>query len=131
MRNQTRSFRLVTAGAASSAICAGAGIVAFNGAATLKGASIMLVAAVVVALVGYAFADNRRLGWGILALVAATLPLFGALYAIGEVIMRQLGPTVAGSALIGLSVAVAASTIALSRSNHRLGASTHGSMRRF
>ena len=130
MRNQTRSFRLATAGAACSAICAGAGIVAFNGPATLKGASIMLVAAVVVGLVGYAFSDNRRLGWGILALVAATLPLFGALYAIGEVIMRRLGPTVAGGALIGLSVAVAAGTIALSRSNQRLAANAHGSRRR-
>jgi len=130
MRNQIRSFRLATAGAACSALCAGAGIVAFNGPATLKGASILLVAAVVVALVGYAFADNRRLGWGILALVAATLPLFGALYAIGELIMRRLGPTVAGGALIGLSVAVAAGTIALSRSSHRLGANARRATRR-
>ena len=90
----------------------------------------MLVAAVVVALVGYAYADNRRLGWGILALVAATLPLFGALYAMGEIVMRHLGPTVAGGALIGLSVAVAASTIALSRSSHRLGGDAQGSTRR-
>jgi len=81
-------------------------------------------------MIGYAYADNRRLGWGILAIIAATLPLFGALYAIGEVIMRHLGVTVAGGALIGLSVAVAAGTIALSRSSHRLGGDAHGSTRR-
>jgi hypothetical protein len=130
MQNQTHTARLVIAGAACSAICAGAGILAFTGPAALKGASIILVAALVVGGVGYAYADNRRLGWGILAIIAATLPLFGALYAIGEVIMRHLGPTVAGGALIGLSVAVAASTIVLSRSSHRLGAVAHGATRR-
>jgi hypothetical protein len=104
--------------------------VAFTGPAATQAASIILVAAVVVAITGYAYADNRRLGWGILAIIAATLPLFGALYAIGEVIMRHLGATVAGGALIGLSVAVAAGTIALSRSSHRLGGDALGSTRR-
>jgi hypothetical protein len=129
MRNLTHASRLVAAGATCSAICAGAGIVAFTGEAALKASSIMLVAALVVGAVGYAYADNRRLGWGILALIAATLPLFGALYAIGEVIMRHLGATIAGGALIGVSVAVAAGSIALSRSAHRLGARAHGSAR--
>ncbi len=90
----------------------------------------MLVVAFAVGLVGYAYADNRRLGWGILAIVAATLPLFGALYAIGEVITRHLGATIAGGALIGVSIAVAAGTIALSRSSHQLGGHAQGSTRR-
>ncbi len=90
----------------------------------------MLVAALVVGMAGYAYADNRRLGWGILAIIAATLPLFGALYAIGEVIMRHLGVNVAGGALIAVAVAVAAGSIALSRSNHRLGGYAEGSNRR-
>jgi hypothetical protein len=130
MQNQTHASRLVVAGAACSAICAGAGIVAFTGPAATQAASVILVAAVVVAIIGYAYADNRRLGWGILAIIAATLPLFGALYAIGEVIMRHLGAVVAGGALIGLSVAVAAGTIVLARSSHRLGGDALGSTRR-
>ncbi|HTA94237.1 MAG TPA: hypothetical protein VK745_31875 [Polyangiaceae bacterium] len=129
MQHLSHSSRLVAAGAASSAICAGAGIVAFMGQAALKASSIMLVAALVVGMAGYAYADNRRLGWGILAMIAATLPLFGALYAIGEVIMRHLGVTVAGGALIAVAVAVAAGTIALSRSSHRLGGYATGSKR--
>jgi hypothetical protein len=129
MRNLSHASRLVAAGAAASAICAGAGIVAFTGQAALKASSLMLVAALVVGVVGYAYADNRRLGWGILAIIAATLPLFGALYAIGEVIMRHLGAMVAGGALIAVSVAVAAGTIALTRVSHRLGGYASGSKR--
>ncbi len=127
--HHSHTTRLVTAGAAASAICAGAGIVAFTGEPAIKISSLLLVAALVVAMVGYAYADNRRLGWGIFAIVAATLPLFGALYAIGEVIMRHLGAPVAGGALIALSVATAAGTIALSRSNVRLGGDADSSHR--
>lgn len=86
---------------------------AFTGATGVKIAAGLLVIAVVVALVGYAYADNRRLGWGALVLVAATLPLFAVLYAIGVAILDQLGVTAAGGALIGLSIAVAVGTIAL------------------
>lgn len=86
---------------------------AFTGEGSLKVASAMLVVAIVVALVGYAYADNRRLGWGALALIAATLPLFGVLYAIGAAIMGHLGVAVAGGVLIGLSVAVAASAVVM------------------
>ncbi len=129
MRNRSHLSRLVAAGATASAICAGAGILAFTGPGALKASSLLLVLALVIAAAGYAYADNRRLGWGILAIIAATLPLFGALYAIGEVIMRHLGATVAGGSLIGVSVAVAAGTIALSRSAHRLGGDAQGSTR--
>ena len=113
MQNLSHASRLVTAGAAASAICAVAGILAFTGQGSVQVASALLVAAVVVALVGYAYADNRSLGWGALALVAATVPLFGVLYAIGSVIMSRLGATVAGGSLVALAVAIAASTIAL------------------
>lgn len=113
MRNLSHATRLVTAGALCSAICAGAGVMAFTGEGSLKVASAMLVTAIVVGLVGYAYADNRRLGWGALALIAATLPLFGVLYAIGAAVMAHLGVAVAGGVLIGLSVAVAASTVAM------------------
>jgi|SRR4051812_36989546 hypothetical protein len=113
MAKLSHASRLITAGAACSVICAGAGIVAFTGATGVKIAAGLLVIAVVVALVGYAYADNRRLGWGALVLVAATLPLFAVLYAIGVAILDQLGVTAAGGALIGLSIAVAVGTIAL------------------
>lgn len=113
MRNLSHASRLVTAGAACSAICAAAGIVAFTGATGVKVSAGLLVIAVMVALVGYAYADNRRLGWGVLILVAATLPLFAVLYALGVAILNQLGVTAAGGALIGLSIAVAGGTIAL------------------
>jgi hypothetical protein len=49
-----------------------------------------------------------------LVLVAATLPLFGGLYAIGSLIMSHLGALVAGGSLIAVAVAVAATTISLS-----------------
>ncbi|MES1174996.1 MAG: hypothetical protein ABUL62_11790 [Myxococcales bacterium] len=113
MENLSHASRLVTAGAACSAICAGAGIVAFTGEGGVKISAGLLVVAVVVALIGYAYADNRRLGWGAAVLVAATLPLFGVLYAIGASVMLHLGATVAGGSLIALSIAVAGSTIAL------------------
>jgi hypothetical protein len=129
MPHLSHASRLVSAGAAASAICAAAGVVAFTGEAAIKVSSVLLVAAVVVALVGYAYADNRRLGWGMLAIIAATLPLFGALYAIGEVIMHHLGAPVAGGALIALGIATAVGTIRLSRSSHRLGGDAHGSRR--
>ena len=111
MGNLSHASRLVTAGAMCSAICAAAGIVAFSGQGAL--ASALLVLTIVVALVGYAYADNRRLGWGALVLVAATLPLFGGLYAIGTLILGHLGAAVAGGSLIAVSIAVAAVTIAL------------------
>src|SRR5882724_9204236 len=117
MRNLTHASRLVAAGTTCGVICAAAGVLALTGPAALKAASVLLVGAFVVALAGYAYADNRRLGWGILAIIAATLPLFGALYAVGEVIMRHLGAPVAGGALIALSVAVIVGAIAFSRGN--------------
>ena len=111
MRNLSHASRLVTAGALSSAICAGAGIIALTGEGSLKLASALLVVAIVIALVGYAYADNRGLGWGALALIAATLPLFGVLYAVGAVIMSHLGVAIAGGALIALSIAGVSLTI--------------------
>lgn len=123
MQNLSHASRLVTAGGVSSAICAAAGATAFTGQSSLKLASALLVLAVVVALVGYAYADNRSLGWGAIALVAATLPLFGVLYAVGAVIMSQLGTAVAGGALIALSIAMASLTVALLSRSARLGGS--------
>jgi hypothetical protein len=123
MRNLSHASRLVTAGGVSSAICAAAGVIAFTGQSSLKLASALLVLAVIVALVGYAYADNRGLGWGAFALVAATLPLFGVLYAAGAVIMSHLGTVVAGGILIVLSIAVASLTVGLLTRIMRLGGS--------
>jgi hypothetical protein len=113
MAHFSHASRLVTAGAASSALCAAAGIVAFAGPAALKISSALLVLAVVVAFVGYAYADQRGLGWGALVLVAACLPLFVALSGIGTLIMSHLGVPVAGGALIALSITVAVATATL------------------
>jgi hypothetical protein len=130
MENLSHASRLVTAGAICSAICAAAGIVAFTGEGAVKVSAGLLVLAVVVALVGYAYADNRRLGWGALVLVAATLPLFGVLYAIGATIMGHLGATAAGGSLIALSIAVAGATIGLlSRIVRNSGAVRRGAPR--
>jgi len=120
MRIHSHASRLVTAGVSCSALCAVAGVLALTGPSMLKLSSTLLVLAAIVALVGYAYADNRGLGWGVLALVAATLPLFGALYAIGSEIMRLLGAGVAGGCLIALSVAVAAASIGLQGRIERL-----------
>jgi len=123
MRSLSHASRLVTAGAVSSAICAGAGVIAFTGQSSLKYASALLVLSVLVALVGYAYADNRGLGWAALALVAATLPLYGVLYVAGAAIMNHLGPTVAGGALIVLSIAIVSLTVGLLNRVLRLGGS--------
>jgi hypothetical protein len=123
MRNLSHASRLVTAGGLSSALCAAAGVIAFTGPSSLKLASAALVLAVIVALVGYAYADNRGLGWGAFAIVAATLPLFGVLYAAGAVIMSHLGSAVAGGILVALSIAVASLTVGLLNRIMRLGGS--------
>ncbi|HEY5376181.1 MAG TPA: hypothetical protein VIK01_21015 [Polyangiaceae bacterium] len=121
MRNLSHASRLGTAGGVSSAICAGAGVIAFTGQSSLKFASALLVLAVIVALVGYAYADNRRLGWGALVLVAATLPLFGVLYVAGALVMRHLGTAAVGGFLLALSIAVASLTVGLLTGIVRLG----------
>jgi hypothetical protein len=123
MRNFSHASRLVTAGGVSSAICAVAGVIAFTGQGSLKLANALLVLAVVAALVGYAYADNRGLGWGAIALVAATLPLFGVLYAVGALVMSHLGTAVAGGALIALAIAIASLTLGLVSRTARLGGS--------
>jgi|SRR5450432_235235 len=123
MRSLSHASRLVTAGAVSSAICAGAGVIAFTGRSSLKLASALAVLALIVALVGYAYADNRRLGWGAFALVAATLPLFGVLYVAGAAIMIRLGTAAAGGVLIALSIAIASLTVGLLNRILRLGGS--------
>jgi hypothetical protein len=88
------------------------------------------VLAVVVALVGYAYADNRGLGWGAIVLVAATLPLFGVLYAVGAVIMSHLGALAAGGFLIALSIAIAALTVGVLNRHVRLGGPVARGVRR-
>ncbi|HEY3664595.1 MAG TPA: hypothetical protein VGL19_01300, partial [Polyangiaceae bacterium] len=120
MPNHSHASRLVTAAGSASALCAAAGVIAFTGPGALKYSSALLVLAVVVALVGYAYADNRGLGWAALALVAATLPLFGLLYAIGAMIMNHLGPVVAGGCLVALGIVSGALTLAV-MSRARLG----------
>jgi hypothetical protein len=105
----------------SSAVCAAAGVIALTGRGSLKLASALLVLALVVALVGYAYADNRGLGWGAIALVAATLPLFGVLYAVGAMIMTHLGAAVAGGALIALATGIVSLTLGLVSRTARLG----------
>jgi len=90
-----------------------AGLLALTGGTGVVIASILLTAAVIEGLVGSAYASNRRLGVGILALIAAAFPLCLGLYAIGLQIFRRLGAGVAGGLLIGLGVGLAIAAVGL------------------
>jgi hypothetical protein len=65
-------------------------------------ASILLTGAFLVGLVGITYANDRVLGFGIAALLAAALPLFLGFQAIGLAILERLGPTVAGGVLVAV-----------------------------
>jgi hypothetical protein len=65
-------------------------------------ASVLLTVAFLVAVIGVAYASDRNLGAAIAALIAATLPLFLVLQAIGLAILRNLGAAVAGGLLLGM-----------------------------
>jgi hypothetical protein len=77
-----------------------AGLFALWGTVVVQIASILLTLAAILALAGFPWAQDRKLGWAIAVLIAAVLPTFGALYAIGLAILRHLGAAVAGGLLI-------------------------------
>ena len=103
--------RRTVVGIISSAILASAGVIALQPSGVLV-ASVLVTFAVIVFGGGLAYASDRRLGMGVWLVIAATLPLFGLLYAIGASILRYLGPVVAGGALIVLAAALALMTAA-------------------
>lgn len=65
-------------------------------------ASILLTGAFLVGVVGVAYANDRSLGYGVAVLLAAALPLFLGLQAIGFAILRRMGPGVAGGLLMAV-----------------------------
>lgn len=97
--------RRTVVGTISSAILATAGFIALRPSGVLV-ASVLVTLTVIVFCGGLAYASDRRLGMGVWLVIAATLPLFGLLYAIGASILRYLGPVVAGGALIVLAGAL-------------------------
>jgi hypothetical protein len=102
--------RAIPAGACSVLVIA-AGFVALTGATGVVVASALLTLAVMVGLVGAAFALDSEAGWGVAAVVAAALPTFLPLYVIGTGIFHRLGAGVAGGLLIGLGAAMAIATV--------------------
>jgi hypothetical protein len=93
--------RLVTVSALCSGLVVVAGFFALWGEIGVQIASMLLTVAAAVGIAGFPYAHDRQLGWGIVALIAAVLPTFGALYAIGLTIFRHLGAEIAGGLLIG------------------------------
>jgi len=93
--------RLILIAALCSVIVVAAGLFALWGALGVQIASGVLTLAAIVACAGFPWAQNRKVGAGIVVLIAAVLPLFGAFYAVGLTIFRSLGSAVAGGLLIG------------------------------
>jgi hypothetical protein len=80
-------------------------------------ASALLTLDVIVIAGGLAYARDSRLGMGVWLLIAATLPIFGLLYAIGLMILQHLGSVVAGGLLLVLACALAMATAYLRRAS--------------
>ena len=116
--------RALPAGACSILVIA-AGFVALTGATGVVVASALLTFAVMVGLVGAAFALDSEAGWGVAAVVAAALPTFLPLYLIGMTIFKRLGGGVAGGLLIGLGAAMAVATVWYSAKLSRRSATAH------
>jgi hypothetical protein len=102
--------RAIPAGACSVLVMA-AGFVAMSGSTGVVVASALLTLAVMVGLVGAAFALDNEAGWGVAAVVAAAMPTFLPLYLIGMTIFKRLGAGVAGGLLIGLGGAMAIAAV--------------------
>ena len=111
--------------AACSVLVIAAGFVAFTGTTGVVVASAILTFAVMVGLVGAAFALDSEAGWGVAAVVAAALPVFLPLYLVGRTIFDRLGAGVAGGLLIGIGVAMAVATVWYSARLSRRSASAH------
>ena len=111
MNRRLENTRLAVTGTLSSALVVGAGTVALQGRDGIFAASVLLTVAIVAAGVGTAYAADRRLGWGLAVLIAAVLPLFLGLHAVGAAILRALGPGVAGGLLLVLGGAIVAATL--------------------
>ena len=127
MEQFSAARRAELAGAITSIIVIAAGVVALQGEVGVKLASWMLTGACAIAIIGLAYARNRRLGWGIALLLIAAMPLFIPLYLVGTAILRYLGAGVAGGLLIGGGVALAlAMLLHTLKTNMRRGAMLDG-----
>ncbi len=113
MRHLTLRQRLAVTGAMCSALIVAAGLVALSGGIGIAIASLLLTAAIVAGLVGSAYASDSTLGLGVVAVIAATFPLFLGLYVIGMNIFARLGGGVAGGVLIGLGAGIALVSLVL------------------
>jgi hypothetical protein len=105
--------RLAATAAVCSAMVMVAGLIALQGTTGIAIASVLLTGALIEALVGSAYSSDRRLGVGILALIAAGFPLFVGLYVIGLQIFKRMGAGVAGGLLIGLGAGLALTALGL------------------
>jgi hypothetical protein len=92
--------RLATTLTLCALIVMTAGALAMSVAQGVLIASILLTGAFLIGVVGTAYANDRVLGLGIAALLAAALPLFLGFQAIGLAILKRMGPAIAGGALV-------------------------------
>jgi hypothetical protein len=110
MNPYTRGERRTVVGVIATAIIAMAGAAALTCPHGVLVASVLLTLTVLIVGGGLAYSHDRRLGMGIWLLMAATLPLFGLLYAIGVAILNYLGLDVAGGLLLALAAALGVAT---------------------
>jgi hypothetical protein len=110
MSPYTEGERRTVVGVLATTIMTSAGAAALTGATGVLVASVLLTFTVIVVAGGLAYAHDRRLGMGVWLLIAATLPIFGLLYAIGVWILKYLGSGVAGGLLLGLAGALGIAT---------------------
>jgi hypothetical protein len=114
------------AGAIVSSLVLAAGIAALTGRTGVSVASCFLTAAVIVGVVGGSSVRSAQLGWGLAALVAASLPLsFLPLYLIGSFIFEHLGPAAAGGALLFIGAMIAMLTAVARTRTTRDGRTPH------
>jgi Zn-dependent protease len=110
LKHLSASERLLVAGMACSTLVLTAGVIAMVNRLGIAVASGLLTVAAVVGAAGYAFAKNQPWNIGHWVLIAAGLPLFFGLYAVGLAILRSLGQVTAGGLLVAIAAVLATAT---------------------
>ncbi|HTM45876.1 MAG TPA: hypothetical protein VL137_13035 [Polyangiaceae bacterium] len=125
MLGQPINPRLATTASLCAVMVTAAGVIAMLAAKGVLIASILLTVAFLAGIIGTAYANDRTLGYGIAALMAAALPLFLIFQGIGLTILTHMGVGVAGGLLVAIGATIGCLAIGmwLSLVRHRRTAS--------
>jgi hypothetical protein len=112
------SERVAVCGLVCSGLVLAAGFMAKISTSGVAIASALLTMAGVVACAGVAAFRGHRWELGVWALMAAALPLFGAFYGIGLMILHSLGQAMSGDLLIAVAAILPVVTIFTAANHH-------------